>query len=105
MTKSEIKAARERIARYREVPYGACRFVTEQFKVTLDKFQEQTLMAWVDPTAGCALVALADRPFDDWPGALDSWRTLYRRASRCGGRGGARGAHSAPTRPTRRRRA
>ena len=50
MTKSEIKAARERIARYREVPYGACRFVTEQFKVTLDKFQEQTLMAWVDPT-------------------------------------------------------
>jgi CubicO group peptidase (beta-lactamase class C family) len=43
---------------------------------TFGHFGGAGTMAWVDPTAGCALVALADRPFDDWPGALDSWRTL-----------------------------
>jgi CubicO group peptidase (beta-lactamase class C family) len=34
-------------------------------------------MMWVDPPAGCALVALTDRPFDDWkPEALRRWPEL-----------------------------
>jgi hypothetical protein len=31
---------------------------------------------WADPVAGCALVALTDREFDDWPESLGVWRTL-----------------------------
>jgi CubicO group peptidase (beta-lactamase class C family) len=34
-------------------------------------------MMWVDPTADVSLVALTDRPFDDWATtAIDSWRAL-----------------------------
>jgi CubicO group peptidase (beta-lactamase class C family) len=34
-------------------------------------------MAWVDPAAGCALVALTDRPFDAWSiEALKAWPAL-----------------------------
>ena len=33
-------------------------------------------MLWVDPVAGRSLIALTDRPFDDWPGAVGSWRDL-----------------------------
>lgn len=43
---------------------------------TFGHFGGAGTMAWVDPTAECALVALADRPFDDWPDAVGSWRTL-----------------------------
>ena len=43
---------------------------------TFGHFGGAGTMAWVDPAAGCALVALADRPFDDWADALETWRTL-----------------------------
>jgi CubicO group peptidase (beta-lactamase class C family) len=43
---------------------------------TFGHFGATGTMMWVDPVAGCSLVALADRSFDDWPEALDSWRTL-----------------------------
>jgi len=34
-------------------------------------------MAWIDPTAGAALVALTDRPFDDWSvEAMRCWPAL-----------------------------
>jgi CubicO group peptidase (beta-lactamase class C family) len=34
-------------------------------------------MMWIDPAAGCGLVALTDRPFDDWSvEALKRWREL-----------------------------
>jgi CubicO group peptidase (beta-lactamase class C family) len=34
-------------------------------------------MMWIDPQAGCALVALTDRPFDEWkPEALRRWPEL-----------------------------
>jgi CubicO group peptidase (beta-lactamase class C family) len=34
-------------------------------------------MMWVDPPGGCALVALTDRPFDEWPAqALHLWPEL-----------------------------
>ena len=34
-------------------------------------------MMWVDPAAGCALVALTDRPFDDWSiEAMRCWPAL-----------------------------
>ena len=47
---ADVAAARAKIASYREYPYGACRFVDEQFHVTPDHFQEQALIAWVDPS-------------------------------------------------------
>ena len=33
-------------------------------------------MMWVDPAAGCGLVALTDRPFDEWPEARTTWPAL-----------------------------
>ena len=33
-------------------------------------------MMWVDPVAGCGVVALTDRAFDDWPDAIATWRAF-----------------------------
>jgi CubicO group peptidase (beta-lactamase class C family) len=43
---------------------------------TFGHFGASGTMLWVDPEARCGLVALTDRPFDDWPDALDRWRQL-----------------------------
>lgn len=48
MTTAE-QAAAAKLASWREPPYGACRFVTEQFGVTLDPWQEKFLVAFCDP--------------------------------------------------------
>lgn len=49
---------------------------TTNSAATFGHFGGAGTMAWVDPAAGCALVALTDRSFDDWPQAVDSWRSL-----------------------------
>ena len=49
VSSSSVAAAKRKIASYRELPHGACRFVSEQFKVTPDTFQEETLVAFADP--------------------------------------------------------
>ena len=49
---------------------------TTNSHATFGHFGGAGTMAWVDPAADCALVALADRPFDGWPEALASWRSL-----------------------------
>jgi phage terminase large subunit len=41
--------AKAKLASYREYPYGACRFITDQFHVELDAFQEEAAIAWVNP--------------------------------------------------------
>lgn len=46
--------AAEKIARYREPPYGACRFMLEELHAQPDPWQEQCLITWVDPTPGPA---------------------------------------------------
>jgi len=43
---------------------------------TFGHFGGSGTMMWVDPGVGCALVALTDRDFDDWPEAVASWRSL-----------------------------
>jgi CubicO group peptidase (beta-lactamase class C family) len=43
---------------------------------TFGHFGGAGTMMWVDPVAGCALVALADRSVDEWSDAVPSWRTL-----------------------------
>jgi CubicO group peptidase (beta-lactamase class C family) len=43
---------------------------------TFGHFGAAGTMLWVDPEAGCGLVALTDRRFEDWPDALDQWRQL-----------------------------
>ena len=44
---------------------------------TFGHFGGAGTMMWVDPAAGCALVALTDRPFDDWSiEALQLWPAL-----------------------------
>jgi CubicO group peptidase (beta-lactamase class C family) len=43
---------------------------------TFGHFGASGTMLWVDPEAGCGLVALTDRRFDDWPDALDQWSRL-----------------------------
>jgi phage terminase large subunit len=43
-------AAADRMRAWREPPYGACRFVQDQFGATPDNFQEELLVAVMDPT-------------------------------------------------------
>jgi CubicO group peptidase (beta-lactamase class C family) len=44
---------------------------------TFGHFGGSGTMMWVDPQAGCALVALTDRPFDDWSiEAMKRWPEL-----------------------------
>lgn len=45
----DTHVAAAQLARYREPPYGACRFVQDHFKVTLESFQEQVLIAFGKP--------------------------------------------------------
>jgi CubicO group peptidase (beta-lactamase class C family) len=49
---------------------------TTNSPATFGHFGASGTMMWVDPAAGCSLVALADREFDDWPDALDQWSRL-----------------------------
>lgn len=46
-------------------------------QATYGHFGGAGTMMWVDPAAGCGLVALTDRPFDDWAvQALQCWPEL-----------------------------
>jgi CubicO group peptidase (beta-lactamase class C family) len=46
-------------------------------RATVGHFGGAGTMMWIDPAAGCGLVALTDRPFDDWSiEAMRSWSTL-----------------------------
>ncbi len=49
---------------------------TTNSPATFGHFGAAGSMMWVDPGAGCGLVALGDRRFDDWPDALTAWSTL-----------------------------
>ena len=49
---------------------------TTNSTATFGHFGAAGSMMWVDPVAGCGLVALTDRRFDDWPEALGEWSTL-----------------------------
>ncbi len=49
---------------------------TTNSPATFGHFGASGTMLWVDPEAGCGLVALTDRRFDDWPDALEHWRRL-----------------------------
>ena len=49
---------------------------TTNSPATFGHFGAAGSMLWVDPAAGCALVALTDRAFDDWPEALGEWSAL-----------------------------
>lgn len=43
---------------------------------TFGHFGGSGTMLWVDPDAGCGLVALTDRSFDEWPDAVRLWSEL-----------------------------
>jgi CubicO group peptidase (beta-lactamase class C family) len=49
---------------------------TTNSTATFGHFGAAGSMLWVDPVAECALVALTDRAFDNWPEALGEWTTL-----------------------------
>jgi CubicO group peptidase (beta-lactamase class C family) len=49
---------------------------TTNSTATFGHFGAAGSMLWVDPVAECALVALTDRAFDDWPEALGQWTAL-----------------------------
>lgn len=49
---------------------------TTNSTATFGHFGAAGSMLWVDPVAECALVALTDRAFDDWPEALGAWTGL-----------------------------
>lgn len=47
---------------------------TTNSSATFGHFGGAGTMMWVDPTAGCGVVALTDRRFSDWPDATATWR-------------------------------
>ncbi len=47
---------------------------TMNSSATFGHFGGAGTMMWVDPTAGCGVVALTDRQFADWPDATATWR-------------------------------
>lgn len=47
---------------------------TANSPATFGHFGGAGTMMWVDPAAGCGVVALTDRAFDDWPDAIATWR-------------------------------
>ena len=47
---------------------------TTNSSATFGHFGGAGTMMWVDPTAGCGVVALTDRQFADWPDATATWR-------------------------------
>jgi hypothetical protein len=47
---AQARAAQVKLASYREYPYGGCRFVQDQFGATPDKWQEELLVAAVNPS-------------------------------------------------------
>lgn len=49
---------------------------TTNAPATFGHFGGAGTMMWVDPVAGRALIALADRSFDQWPEARDEWSRL-----------------------------
>jgi CubicO group peptidase (beta-lactamase class C family) len=49
---------------------------TTNSTATFGHFGASGSMLWVDPVAECAVVALTDRTFDDWPEAIGEWTTL-----------------------------
>jgi hypothetical protein len=50
MLSAAERAAAQKIAYWRELPYGACRFVVDNFGATPDAWQEQLLIAFANPT-------------------------------------------------------
>lgn len=50
VSSADARAAAAKMAYYRELPYGACRFAQEQFGFVPDPWQEATLLAFADPT-------------------------------------------------------
>jgi len=50
MATADEKAAAAKMAYWRELPYGACRFVEDNFGATPDAWQEELLIAFADPT-------------------------------------------------------
>ena len=76
----DAQLAAAKIASYREPPYGACRYVQEQFGATPDPWQEQTLIAVCDPTVRrISLQACAG------PGktTAEAWTGLYFLGTQC----------------------
>lgn len=50
MASTEALAAAAKLAYWRELPWGACRFVQDNFGATPDAWQEELLVAFADPT-------------------------------------------------------
>jgi len=82
---SELRElAASKIASYREAPYGACRFITEQFGATLDKWQEKLAIAWVDPTIQRISLQACAGPGKTCASAWLGWHFLATQVSREG---------------------
>ena len=73
-----------RLASYREPPYGACRFVEEQFGATPDPWQEELLVAFCDPTIRRISLQACAGPGKTCGEAWCGWYFLATQASREG---------------------
>jgi phage terminase large subunit len=79
---TDVVEAVTRIASYRELPYGACRFVDEQFHVEPDRFQEEALIAFANPDPAYSRISL-QAAAGVGKSAVMSWCAWYFLATQC----------------------
>lgn len=77
---SSLALAQQRIASYREPPYGACRFVQEQFGATPDPWQEEALIAVCDPKVRRLSLQACAGPGKS---AVEAWTGWYFLGTQC----------------------
>jgi phage terminase large subunit len=82
---SDVALAQSTLARYREYPNGAKQFVVEQFGAQPDKWQEELLEAWVDPTAKRISLQACAGPGKTCGEAWCGWHFLGTQVSMDGG--------------------
>jgi hypothetical protein len=78
------RVAAAKLAAWREPPYGACRFVQEQFGATPDPWQEQLLIAFANPTIQRISLQACAGPGKTCGEAWCGWYFLATQASREG---------------------
>jgi len=85
MTPAEERAAAAKLASWRELPWGACRFAQDNFQFTPDPWQEEVLVAFADPAVQRLSLQACAGPGKTAIDAVCGWYFLGTQVSQDGG--------------------